>query len=166
MPVLAVFICVVCPCRSTARMLRRWRSRDRGVEHRQLRPQPQGSEVCNINHGWSWTFSISNYLCNSSHHQASGELSLTHVCTFVPMSPPPFVPLKQIIWKFYTRSRTIKGRPDLMSALITFSVVFLFTLSGSRLIRILKQLITRCPWYSLVWQNNQSINQLQNISII
>ena len=45
MPVLAVFICVVCPCRSTARMLRRWRSRDRGVEHRQLRPQPQGSEV-------------------------------------------------------------------------------------------------------------------------
>lgn len=45
MPVLTVFICVVYPCRSTARMLRRWRSRDRGVEHRQLRPQSQGSEV-------------------------------------------------------------------------------------------------------------------------
>lgn len=47
MPVLAVFICVVCPCQSTARMLRRWRnSRDRGgVEHRQLRPSSQGSEV-------------------------------------------------------------------------------------------------------------------------
>jgi len=34
------------------------------------------------------------------------------------------------------------------------------------LIRILKQLITRCPWYSLVQQSNQSINQLHNISII
>lgn len=45
MPVLAVFICVVSPCRSTSRMWRRWRTRDRGVDHRQLRPDSQGSEV-------------------------------------------------------------------------------------------------------------------------